>query len=78
MFLDHLMPGMDGLETLSIIREDENNINKDTIAVCLTANAISGVKEFYLENGFDDYLTKPIYPDQLEKLLSKYITPVSV
>ena len=73
MFLDHLMPGMDGLETLSIIRADENNINKDTIAVCLTANAISGVKEFYLENGFDDYLTKPIYPDQLEKLLSKYI-----
>ena len=48
-------------------------ICRETVAVCLTANAITGAKEFYLENGFDDYLTKPIYPDQLEKLLSKYI-----
>ena len=78
LFLDHLMPGMDGVETLSAIRADGNNPNKNTVAVCLTANAISGAKEFYLENGFDDYLTKPIYPDQLEKMLSKYIPAGSV
>ena len=73
LFIDHLMPEMDGIETLSVIRGDENNINHETVSVCLTANAITGAREFYMENGFDDYLTKPINPQQLEKMIFKYL-----
>ena len=73
LFIDHLMPEMDGIETLSVIKGDENNINHETVSICLTANAISGAREFYMENGFDDYLTKPINPQQLEKMIYKYL-----
>ena len=74
IFLDHLMPEMDGIETLDAIRSDDANINRETVAVCLTANAVTGAKEFYMENGFDDYLTKPINSDQLEKMIYRYLS----
>lgn len=73
IFLDHMMPEKDGIETLAQIRGDKQNPNVATPVVCLTANAISGAKEFYLDAGFDDYLTKPIDPDRLETILLKYI-----
>ena len=73
IFLDHMMPEKDGIETLAQIRCDKQNPNAGTPVVCLTANAISGAKEFYLNAGFDDYLTKPIDPDRLEAILLKYL-----
>ncbi len=73
LFLDHMMPGKDGIETLHEIRGDMDNKNRDTKAVCLTANAISGAREKYIEAGFDDYLTKPIDPVLLEEMLLKYL-----
>ncbi len=73
IFLDHMMPGKDGIETLHELKADENCINTDSVVVCLTANAISGAREQYLAEGFDDYLTKPISPDDLEKQLMTYI-----
>lgn len=69
VFLDHMMPEMDGLETLKRLREDSVNPNIDTPVIALTANAIAGSKEFYLEAGFDDYLSKPIVPANLEKMI---------
>jgi signal transduction histidine kinase/CheY-like chemotaxis protein/HPt (histidine-containing phosphotransfer) domain-containing protein len=69
LFLDHMMPGKDGIETLQAIREDPGNLNVKTPAVCLTANAISGAREQYIEAGFDDYLTKPIDTDKLEEMM---------
>ena len=66
IFLDHMMPEKDGIETLREIRQNEGNPNRETPSVCLTANAISGARETYLEAGFDDYLSKPIDPDILE------------
>ena len=69
LFLDHMMPEKDGIETLHEIRSDEGNPNKNTPAVCLTANAISGAREKYINAGFDDYLTKPVDTDKLEKVL---------
>lgn len=69
VFLDHMMPEMDGLETLKRLREDSVNPNIDTPIIALTANAIAGSKEFYLEAGFDDYLSKPIVPANLEKMI---------
>lgn len=71
VFLDHMMPEMNGIETLEKILE--NNIKKDTVIIALTANAIVGVKEMYLSKGFDDYLSKPVDVRRLEKLLKKHI-----
>lgn len=69
IFMDHLMPQMDGIETLHHMQEMGDYINKDTPVIILTANAISGAKENYLEEGFDDFLSKPVDPDKLEKLV---------
>ena len=51
IFLDHMMPEMDGVETLEMIKNDANNPNRDSVFISLTANAISGAREFYLEKG---------------------------
>ena len=73
VFLDHMMPDKDGIETLHEMRDMPDNPNIKTPAVCLTANAISGAREKYLSEGFDDYLTKPIEADKLEEMLIRYI-----
>ncbi len=73
VFLDHMMPGKDGIETLHALKEQKNNPNIDSPIVCLTANAIEGAREKYLEEGFDDYLSKPVDPDLLEQTLIKYL-----
>ncbi|SKB96662.1 Signal transduction histidine kinase [Lachnospiraceae bacterium] len=73
IFLDHRMPGMDGVETLNEMNRLENFLNESTPKICLTANAISGAREEYLRQGFSDYLTKPVRPEQLEAMLRKYL-----
>ena len=73
IFLDHRMPGMDGIETLQHMEEMPDNMCKDTPVISLTANAISGAREQYIEAGFQDYLTKPINSNKLESLLIKYL-----
>ncbi|MCR5790341.1 MAG: response regulator [Lachnospiraceae bacterium] len=78
LFLDHMMPEKDGIETLHEIRESEDNPNLHTPAVCLTANAIAGARDQYLSAGFDDYLTKPINPEALEEMMLKYISSEKV
>ncbi|MBR2179262.1 MAG: response regulator [Selenomonadaceae bacterium] len=73
IFLDHRMPGMDGIETLQVMKELTGNLNKETPVISLTANAISGAREQYIAAGFQDYLTKPINAAQLEKTIIKYL-----
>ena len=73
IFLDHMMPNKDGIETLQELRSQKKNPNHKTVAVCLTANAVSGAKEKYIEAGFDDYLTKPINFEKLEEMLLNYL-----
>jgi CheY-like chemotaxis protein len=68
IFLDHMMPKMDGVETFLNMKEMEH-LCKDAPVVMLTANAIKGAKEKYLEYGFDSFLSKPIEPEKLEKLI---------
>ena len=75
IFMDHLMPEMDGVETLKRIRELKTNRSKDAIIIILTANAVSGTREMFLEEGFDDYLSKPIDVVKLEKMIRKYLPP---
>ncbi|MCM1213599.1 MAG: ATP-binding protein [Lachnospiraceae bacterium] len=71
ILLDHMMPDMDGIVTLAKMRKDHPGQAAKVIA--LTANAISGAKQMYLESGFDDYLTKPIDGRSLEMMLMKYL-----
>lgn len=71
--MDHMMPVMDGVETLHAIRAMEGNPSKDIPVIALTANAVVGAKEFYLDAGFEDYLSKPIEPEKLEDMLIKYL-----
>lgn len=69
IFLDHMMPDIDGVETLRQLREQENSPCKDTPIIALTANAIVGAKEMYMAEGFYDYLAKPIRPEKLESMI---------
>ncbi len=75
ILLDHMMPVMDGIETLEELNRMPDNRSRDAKVIVLTANAIAGVREMYLEKGFDDYLAKPIEGAALERLLVKYLPP---
>ena len=69
ILMDHMMPDPDGIETLHLLRKDESSLNRDTDVIVLTANAIAGMKEMYLAEGFKEYLTKPIMAEDLEEVL---------
>lgn len=69
ILLDHMMPEMDGLETLAAMKKIKNSLNKDTKVIALTANAISGASEMYREHGFDDVLFKPVDGKKLEDMI---------
>lgn len=74
IFLDHLMPEMDGIETLQKLKADVTNPNHSGVpCIALTANAISGAREQYLSAGFDDYLTKPVNGPKMELLIKHYL-----
>lgn len=73
VFLDHRMPGMDGIETLRHIRAMDGD-KKDVPVIALTANAVSGARETYLKEGFQDFLPKPVSGADLKKMLKKYIS----
>ena len=73
IFLDHRMPGIDGIETLHRMHKLHHNLNKETPIISLTANAVSGARAEYIKAGFQDYLTKPINSSALETMLIKYL-----
>ncbi len=74
ILLDHMMPEMDGIQTLEKIRELEKKEKRNpTPVIALTANALSDAKEKYLEAGFDNYLSKPIEGKLLEEMLKEYM-----
>ena len=71
VFMDHMMPVMDGIEALKRIRS--GNLCPGIPVVALTANMAPGAKEMYLEEGFDEYLSKPVSPKQLEAVIKRYL-----
>lgn len=73
LFIDHRMPKMDGIETLAAMKKLPGNRCKDKPCIALTANAISGAREMYINAGFTDYITKPISPRSLEDIIRKYL-----
>ncbi len=73
ILLDHMMPGIDGIEVYQKAKEMPDNLCKSTPIIVLTANAIAGMKEKYLGIGFADYLAKPVRGEELEEMLLKYL-----
>ena len=71
IFMDHMMPGMDGVEAMQILREKEGG--REVPIIALTANALSGAKTAYLEAGFDGFLAKPIEMKKLDDILRLYL-----
>ncbi len=72
IFLDHRMPGMDGIETYDRMQKMEHRCKK-TPVVMLTANAIGDARDFYLSKNFADFLSKPVTSKQLVEILLKYL-----
>ena len=73
VFMDHMMPGMDGMEAVAVIRKLEGQRFQTLPIVALTANAIIGMEQMYLQNGFNDYLSKPMDIQKLNAILEKWI-----
>ncbi|MBR5896535.1 MAG: response regulator, partial [Lachnospiraceae bacterium] len=73
ILMDQRMPGMDGITAMHHIKDDGNGLNAGTPVICLTADAVSGAREKYLSEGFEDYITKPIDSRALLDALLNYL-----
>ena len=73
IFMDHMMPEMDGIEAVQLIRSECGENGTLPVIIALTANAMEGVREMFLENGFQDFITKPLDKKALNEALKKWI-----
>ncbi|MBR0093709.1 MAG: response regulator [Synergistaceae bacterium] len=73
IFLDHRMPGMDGIEAFHNMKKMTDGLNYNTPVVALTANAVLGARQLYIDEGFSDYVSKPIDTVRLEQVLLEYL-----
>lgn len=73
IFMDHMMPEMDGIETTGVIRTECGENGRDAVIIALTADAGEDVREKFLKNGFQDYITKPLDRGALDGLLDQWI-----
>ena len=75
IFMDHQMPGMDGVETLEKIRETEKDLPEEekSLVIVLSANAVNGAREMFLSKGFNDFVAKPVQGKDFAACLSKWL-----
>ena len=73
IFMDHMMPEMDGVTATGIIRSECGENGKNAVIIALTANALQGAREQFLKRGFDDFLSKPFQRAQLYDMLDKWV-----
>ena len=75
IFMDHQMPGMDGVETLEKIRSVEADLpeSEKSIVIVLSANAVNGAREMFLSKGFNDFIAKPVQGQDFSECLSKWL-----
>ena len=73
IFLDYMMPEMNGIDTLENIRRMPGSKYVQMPVIALTANVVSGAREMFLEAGFDDFMAKPISIDKMDRVLRKYL-----
>lgn len=73
IFMDHMMPEMDGIEAVQVIRKDCGENGTFPVIIALTANAMEGVREMFLQRGFQDFITKPLDKKTLNEALLRWI-----
>ena len=73
IFMDHMMPEMDGVEAMKKIREAASDLGKTAIVVALTANAVSGAREMFIREGFDGFIAKPINIADFERVMLRVL-----
>ncbi len=73
IFMDHMMPDLDGIQTYEMSLEDPDNINIKTPVIMMTANALCGVREEYLSKGFADYISKPVEIKELLRVVERHL-----
>jgi CheY-like chemotaxis protein len=73
VFMDHMMPEMDGVEAMKRIKKEASDENRSVAVVALTANAVSGAKEMFMEEGFDGFIAKPIDIGEFERVMKNII-----
>ena len=73
IFMDHMMPEMDGVEAMKRIRAAAADMGKSIIVVALTANAVSGAREMFIKEGFDGFIAKPIYTPDFERVMLRVL-----
>ena len=78
IFLDHMMPEMDGVETLKRLRKIQADTGKTCTIIAFTANAVSGAREMFLQEGFDEFISKPVEDHELRRLLKKVLPKTSI
>lgn len=78
IFLDHMMPEMDGVETLKRLRKMHAEEGRTLTVIAFTANAVSGAREMFLQEGFDEFVSKPIEYLELERVLKKVLPKASI
>jgi CheY-like chemotaxis protein len=71
VFMDHMMPGMDGVEAMKRIRSVAEQENRKVKIIAFTANAVSGAKEMFLREGFDGFISKPIKMHDFERVMAR-------
>lgn len=78
VFMDHMMPELDGVETTAMIRETEGEYFKKLPIIALTANAVNGAREMFLSSGFNDFIAKPIELTYLDRVLRVWLPPEKI
>ncbi|MCR5625703.1 MAG: response regulator [Lachnospiraceae bacterium] len=73
IFMDHMMPEMDGIEAMKYIRAEADKAGRSVIIVALTANAVSGAREMFIKEGFDGFIAKPINTDDFERVMLRVL-----
>jgi signal transduction histidine kinase/CheY-like chemotaxis protein len=73
VLIDHMMPEMNGMETAAVIRSMPDDYCRKLPLIAFTANAMTGIREIFMEKGFDGYLTKPIETEKLREIIDKWI-----
>ena len=73
VFMDHMMPGMDGVEAMKRIRQEAAGSGRNPVIIALTANALSGAKEMFMREGFDGFIAKPIDVGEFERVMKRLL-----
>ena len=74
VFMDHMMPEMDGVEAMKQIKAAASDLGRDIIVVALTANAVSGAREMFIKEGFDGFIAKPINTSDFERVMTRVLS----